>query len=78
MDYCKAVGCTNKAKAITPQLLETIALNSDNHVFKTIRFRLALVSYRRWGTKPLRPTNWTVKDAVYFARYSYQIYQTMQ
>lgn len=78
IEYCRAVKCTNKAKIITPQVIETIALNSDNSAFRSIRFRLALMTYRRWGTRPIRPTNWTTKDAVYFARYSYKIYQTIK
>lgn len=78
MDYCKAVRCHNKARVITPQLLETIALNSDNKAFQSVRFRKALMNYRRNGLKPQRATNWTLADAVYYARYSYKIYQTMK
>ncbi len=58
-------------------MIESMALNSDNPAFKTARFRRALIAYRRFGMKPLRPTGWSLRDAVYFARNSFKIHEAI-
>ena len=78
MEYAKAVRTSNKRRVITPAVIETIALNSDNSVFKTARFRRALIAYRRFGCKPLRKTGWPIQDIIYFAKHSFRIHETMR
>lgn len=78
MEYGKAAGMIEKGKRIKYNVIESIAINSDNPVFKTARFRRALIAYKRFGTHPLRKTGWTLRDAVYYARNSYHIHEVVK
>lgn len=63
---------------ISYNLIETISLNSANPAFQSARFRRALISYRRFGLRPLRKTGWTLKDVLYFARNSYFVHEAIK
>ena len=78
MEYRNIIKSADRSRTISYQVIETIALNSHNPAFKTARFRRALISYRRFGLKPLRPTGWTLKDAVYYARNSHYIHEAVK
>lgn len=78
MEYRNAIKLIDRSRVVSYQVIETIALNSDNPAFKTARFRRALIAYRRFGLKPLRPTGWTLKDAVYYARNSHFIHEAVK
>lgn len=78
MEYSKAVNQLERGKRIKHNVIEIIALNSDNPAFKTARFRRALIAYRRFGTRPLRKTGWTLKDAIYYARNSFYIHEAVK
>lgn len=78
MEYCKAIKQVESGQRIKYNIIEAIAINSDNAAFKTARFRRALISYRRFGTRPLRKTGWSLRDAVYYARNSYHIYEAVK
>lgn len=78
MEYCKAIKQVEKGQRIKYNIIEAIAVNSDNAVFKTARFRRALIAYRRFGTRPLRKTGWSFRDVVYYARNSYHIYEAVK
>ena len=78
MEYRNIIKSTDRSRTISYQVIETIALNSHNPALKTARFRRALISYRRFGLKPLRPTGWTLKDAVYYARNSHYIHEAVK
>lgn len=77
MEYSKAVKQVENGQRIKYDIIEAIALNSDNKSFKTARFRRALIAYRRFGTRPLRKTGWSLRDAVYYARNSYHIHEAV-
>lgn len=77
MEYCKAIKQVERGQRIKYNIIEAIAINSDNAAFKTARFRRALIAYRRFGTRPLRKTGWSLKDAVYYAKNSYHIYEAV-
>ncbi len=78
MEYREIVKQVDRTRPISCEVVETIALNSDNPAFKSARFRRALIAYRRFGLKPLRPTGWTLKDALYYARNSYFIHEAIK
>ena len=78
MEYSKAIKQVQKRQCINYNMIESIAINSDNPAFKTARFRRALIAYRRFGTRPLRKTGWTLKDALYYARNSYHIHEAVK
>ena len=78
MEYCKAIKQVESGQRIKYNIIEAIAINSDNAAFKTARFRRALIAYRRFGTRPLRKTGWSLRDAVYYARNSYHIYEVVK
>ncbi len=78
MEYSKAIKQVQKRQCINYNMIESIAINSDNPAFKTARFRRALIAYRRFGTRPLRKTGWTLKDAIYYARNSYHIHEAVK
>ena len=78
MEDRNIIKTADRSRTISHQVIETIALNSENPAFKTARFRRALISYRRFGLKPLRPTGWTLKDAVYYARNSHYIHEAVK
>lgn len=78
MEYCKVLKQIGRAGHIGYNVIETIALNTDNPAFKTARFRRSLIAYRRFGLRPLRPTGWTLKDAVYFARHSFHLHEAVK
>lgn len=78
MEYSKALKQIGRAGHIGYNVIETIALNTNNPAFKTARFRRSLIAYRRFGLRPLRPTGWTLKDAVYFARHSFQLHEAVK
>ncbi len=78
MEYRNAIKVIDRGRNIDYRVIETIALNSTNTAFKSARFRRALVSFRRFGMKPLRPTGWTLKDAIYYARNSYHIHEAVK
>jgi len=78
MEYRNAIKVIDRGRNIDYRVIETIALNSTNTAFKSARFRRALVSFRRFGMKPLRPTRWTLKDAIYYARNSYHIHEAVK
>lgn len=78
MEYRNAIKQVDRSRAISYQVIETISLNNNNPVFKTARFRRALIAYRRFGLRPLRPTGWTLKDVLFYARNSYHIYEAVK
>lgn len=78
MEYSKVAGMIEKGKRIKYDIIEAIAINSDNAAFKTARFRRALIAYRRFGTRPLRKTGWSLRDAVYYAKNSYHIHEAVK
>lgn len=78
MEYGKAAKMMGRAAKISYNLIETISINSTNPAFQSARFRRALISYRRFGLRPLRQTGWTLKDALYFARNSYFIHEAVK
>lgn len=78
MEYYQAMKMVGRHQGISYNIIETIALHSDNPAFRTARFRRALIAYRRFGLKPLRPTGWTLKDACYFARNSFHVYEAIK
>jgi hypothetical protein len=78
MEYCKAIKQVERGQRIKYNIIEAIAINSDNAAFKTARFRRALIAYRRFGTRPLRKTGWSLRDAVYYAKNSYHIHEVVK
>ena len=78
MEYRNIIKSADRNRTISYQVIETIAMNSRNPAFRSVRFRRALISYRRFGLKPLRPTGWTLKDAVYYARNSHHIHEAVK
>lgn len=78
MEYCKTIKQIEKGQRIKYNIIEAIAINSDNAAFKTARFRRALIAYRRFGTRPLRKTGWSLRDAVYYARNSHHIHEAVK
>lgn len=78
MEYCKAIKQIENGQRIKYNILEAIAISSNNAAFKTARFRRALIAYRRFGTRPLRKTGWSLRDAVYYARNSHYIHEAIK
>lgn len=56
-------------------ILETLAYNSNNPIFRTSRFRHAMIEYRRFGNRVTEKAGWSRRDAVYFAKHSYNIHK---
>lgn len=61
---------------INYSLLENISISSKNPVFKTTRFRKALVSYRLKRSES--KARWTLKDALYFAKVASPVYTAIK
>lgn len=79
MEWSKAMKESfGKAVKLSPRTIETFSIYSGNPIFKTARFRKALIKYRKDGLKPMRKTGWQLKDALYFAKHSYQIYEDIK
>lgn len=78
MEYSRTVARSERGISINHNTIEAIALNSDNPVFKTARFRRALITYRRFGMRPLEKAVWSLKDALYYARHSYYIHEEIK
>lgn len=78
MEYCKTIKQVERGQRIKYNIIEAIAINSDNVVFKTARFRRALIAYRRFGTRPLKKTGWSLRDAVYYAKNSHHIHEAVK
>lgn len=76
--YLMAFRTWRPRRHVIANLIEQIALNSENKAFRSIRFRHALMSFRRYGCKPRKKTHWCVKDAVYYARHSHRIHQSLK
>lgn len=73
--FGNAINYRDSKTRLLSYAIETIAVNNDSKVFRTARFRRALIDFRRFGLRPLRKVNWTLRDALYFAKYSYRIYE---
>lgn len=59
-------------------LIESVALQSDNRAFATVRFRKALISFRRFGHRPRNKVRWSLTDVLHFAKHSFHIYETLK
>lgn len=59
-------------------IIDIIALNSENPAFKTLRFRKALIEYRRFGLRSDNKAEWNLDDVLYFAKHSYGIHKRMK
>lgn len=78
MEYCRDIKGYGNGRKIKYAILESMAVNSDVEAFKTARFRKALISYKRFGTRVLRKTGWTLEDAVYYSKHSYHIHKSVK
>lgn len=54
---------TWNVKKIT-QLIESIAYISDNPVFRTPKFRVTLIEFKKYGFSPQKAERWSVKDVL--------------
>ena len=78
MEYSRTEGYCGKAREIPYHMIESLAMRSNKTIFRSAKFRKAMINYRRRGLRQLRPTGWTLKDACYFARNSYQVYEAIK
>lgn len=78
IEYHKATKLIDKYRPISYQAIETIAYNSDNPAFKSVRFRKAMIDYRRFGLQHRKKVKWTISDAVYYAKNTYQVLELMK
>ena len=64
-----------RKKRISAEQIESMAINSDNPIFRTVEFRIALIHYRRYGLRQEAKAKWTVEEAVHYAKYSGLVYK---
>jgi hypothetical protein len=64
---CDAVNPDNLKRwntGIVVRTVETIAYGSDNPVFRTAEYRVALIDFRRFGFYSKNKRKWCIRDAV--------------
>lgn len=77
MRYCKD-GIKNGERTINYFTLESMAHDSSEPAFRSARFRKAMISYRLFKNRPKRKAQWTVTDALYYAKYAYPVYAAIE
>lgn len=63
---------------VTADHIELIAIHTGNKAFRTVMFRKALIAYREYGMYPPKKAHWTVRDALYYARYSGLVHKELK
>ena len=67
-----------KSPLITPAQIELLALHTDHPAFKTVTFRKTLVEYKKYGMYPPKKADWTIREALHYARNSYMTYKELK
>ena len=78
IDNYKKASKNRKLPIITTAQIELLALNTDNKAFRTTSFRKAIMAYKKYGMYPPKKAEWTVREALHYARYSYMIYKEIK
>lgn len=59
---------SNGIRRITPQFIESLCYTSDNPIFRTEEFRLALIDYRRHGLATKNRKDLNIDDEIGFIK----------
>lgn len=71
-------GLKGNPNYVRAAVIDALAVSSPNKAFRTARFRRALVRYRLHGQWQEHKAKWTLRDALYYARHSYQIFKAFE
>lgn len=78
MEWQRAATGWQRSQRISYYSIEAIAAASSNPLFRLSKFRRAMIAYRRFGLRPEKKAEWTLRDAVYYAKNSYRIHETFK
>ena len=68
----------NKNPEILTEHIELIAIHTGNPALKTTTFRKAIIAYKKYGMNPPKKAHWTVRDAIYYAKFSNSFHNQMK
>lgn len=64
-------------RVIPPELVEQMAVAYHSPYLRTARFRKALIDFRKYGMRTPARAEWTLRDALHYARNSYFTYKAI-
>ena len=76
--FVKKTGIRGNDRASRLALIECLAQQSKDPVFASVRYRKAVITYRRFGQRQHKRSRWYLDDVLYYAKNSHHIHLALK